>query len=104
MQNWVDIDKDDAANPQACVEYVNEIYDHFFATEGKSGPSANYIARQADINEKMRAILVDWLVEVHLKFRLKTETLSYWWVGGRVIAPVNFGFLPWPFLMEGRDA
>lgn len=75
VQNWVDIDKDDAANPQACVEYVNEIYDHFFATEGKSGPSANYIARQADINEKMRAILVDWLVEVHLKFRLKTETL-----------------------------
>ena len=31
--------------------------------------------QQAHINEKMRAILIDWLVEVHLKFRLKTETL-----------------------------
>ena len=31
--------------------------------------------RQDDINEKMRAILVDWLVEVHMKFRLVPETL-----------------------------
>ena len=31
--------------------------------------------RQNDINEKMRAILIDWLIEVHLKFRLVPETL-----------------------------
>ena len=30
---------------------------------------------QEDINEKMRAILIDWLVEVHLKFKLVPETL-----------------------------
>jgi hypothetical protein len=30
---------------------------------------------QADINAKMRAILVDWLVEVHMKFKLVPETL-----------------------------
>jgi cyclin B len=30
---------------------------------------------QNDINAKMRAILVDWLVEVHMKFRLVPETL-----------------------------
>ena len=30
---------------------------------------------QTDINEKMRAILVDWLIEVHLKFKLLPETL-----------------------------
>ena len=30
---------------------------------------------QPDINEKMRAILIDWLVEVHLKFKLYPETL-----------------------------
>jgi cyclin B len=34
-----------------------------------------YIDRQVDINSKMRAILVDWLVEVHMKFRLVPETL-----------------------------
>jgi hypothetical protein len=30
---------------------------------------------QLDINEKMRAILVDWIIEVHLKFKLLPETL-----------------------------
>jgi len=30
---------------------------------------------QQDVNEKMRAILVDWLVEVHSKFKLLPETI-----------------------------
>ena len=30
---------------------------------------------QTDINPKMRAILLDWLVEVHGKFELMPETL-----------------------------
>jgi cyclin B len=30
---------------------------------------------QADITEKMRSILFDWLVDVHLKFKLRQETL-----------------------------
>jgi hypothetical protein len=30
---------------------------------------------QNEINAKMRAILVDWLVEVHMKYRLRPETL-----------------------------
>ena len=29
---------------------------------------------QRDINEKMRSILIDWLVDVHLKFKLNEET------------------------------
>ena len=29
---------------------------------------------QADINARMRTILLDWLVEVHLKFKLKDCT------------------------------
>lgn len=31
--------------------------------------------KQTDINEKMRAILVDWLIEVHYKFKLMPETM-----------------------------
>lgn len=31
--------------------------------------------KQNDINEKMRSILIDWLVEVHVKFKLLPETL-----------------------------
>lgn len=30
---------------------------------------------QTEVNEKMRAILVDWLVDVHVKFKLLPETL-----------------------------
>ncbi|XP_054786020.1 cyclin-B2-4-like isoform X2 [Prosopis cineraria] len=37
--------------------------------------SPDYMAGQFDINEKMRAILVDWLIEVHYKFELMEETL-----------------------------
>ena len=33
------------------------------------------MSKQTDINAKMRAILIDWLVEVHLKFKLVAETL-----------------------------
>lgn len=33
------------------------------------------MADQEDINDRMRAILIDWLVEVHLKFKLMPETL-----------------------------
>ena len=40
----------------------------FLADEG-------YMKNQVDVNEKMRAILVDWLVEVHSKFKLLPETI-----------------------------
>ena len=33
------------------------------------------MSRQLEINDKMRAILVDWLIEVHQKFQLQKETL-----------------------------
>jgi len=33
------------------------------------------MSKQVEINEKMRAILIDWLLDVHLKFRLLPETL-----------------------------
>jgi hypothetical protein len=34
-----------------------------------------YMHKQTVLSATMRAILVDWLVEVHMKFRLVTETL-----------------------------
>ena len=46
-----------------------------FETEEKDLPSPNYMNRQNDVNEKMRGILVDWIIEVHLKFKLLPETL-----------------------------
>ena len=38
-------------------------------------PNPFYIEFQYDINRKMRAILVDWLIDVHCKFKLVPATL-----------------------------
>ncbi|KAJ1459441.1 cyclin-like protein [Pelagophyceae sp. CCMP2097] len=70
-----DVDARDASNPQAVTEYVNDMYAHFREKEVEVSVSPTYMTRQAHINEKMRAILIDWLVEVHLKFKLVPETL-----------------------------
>jgi len=45
------------------------------AAQGRNRVSPSYLSKQTDINAKMRAILIDWLVEVHLKFELMPETL-----------------------------
>jgi G2/mitotic-specific cyclin-B, other len=38
-------------------------------------PNIEAIFLQQDINSKMRLILVDWLIDVHAKFRMRGETL-----------------------------
>lgn len=70
----VDIDAADADDHLAGVEYVEEIYKFYKSDENESRPH-NYMQNQCEINEKMRAILVDWLIEVHHKFELSNETL-----------------------------
>ncbi|KAK8567893.1 hypothetical protein V6N12_006461 [Hibiscus sabdariffa] len=70
-----DIDCSDSNDPLAVVEYVDDIYAYYKKTELSSCVSPNYMVRQFDINEKMRAILIDWLIEVHYKFELMEETL-----------------------------
>ena len=58
-------------------EYLNEIYMNLLYDEKelRYRPKYGYMTAQNDINEQMRAILVDWLIEVHYRFRLKSETL-----------------------------
>jgi cyclin B len=58
-------------------EYLDEIYSNLLSDEKelKLCPKMGYMTLQGDINEQMRAILIDWLVEVHYRFRLKSETL-----------------------------
>ena len=70
-----DIDKPDIADCQHVTEFIPGICEHLFATEEIDLPSANYMSKQIDVNEKMRGILVDWIIEVHLKFKLLPETL-----------------------------
>ncbi|KAK9290176.1 hypothetical protein L1049_008342 [Liquidambar formosana] len=70
----VDIDAADTENELAVVEYVEDIYKFYKLVENESR-AHDYMDTQPEINEKMRAILVDWLIEVHNKFELMPETL-----------------------------
>ncbi|CAJ1930640.1 unnamed protein product [Sphenostylis stenocarpa] len=71
----LDIDTCDANNPLAVVDYIEDLYTYYRKTEDTSRVSPNYMTQQFDINERMRAILIDWLIEVHDKFDLMHETL-----------------------------
>ena len=63
-------------NPQLVEEYIDEIYNNLKSTEAQFLPLENYMEKiQKDITERMRLILLDWLIEVHLKFKLLPETL-----------------------------
>lgn len=75
-----DIDNRDRHNPLAVTDYVEDMYQHFMRKEGESSVNRMYMGRmeenkQPNINESMRCILVDWLIEVHYKFKLFPETL-----------------------------
>ncbi|KAM3129512.1 cell division [Paramecium bursaria] len=63
-------------NPQVVSQYQSDIFSYLVLQENQYTIEPYMTSeRQPDINIKMRAILVDWLVDVHLKFKLKDETL-----------------------------
>ncbi|KAF8656420.1 hypothetical protein HU200_060690 [Digitaria exilis] len=74
-ESFMDIDSADSGNPLAATEYVEELYKFYRENEAKSCVKPDYMSSQQDINAKMRAILIDWLIEVHYKFELMDETL-----------------------------
>ena len=59
------------------LEYFDEIYTNLLLDQinSKIKIDKNYMNKQMIINDKMRAILVDWLIEIHLKFNFKRKTL-----------------------------
>ena len=65
-------------NVQIPKDYLNIIYYNLLIEEKKGispMPDHTYMGRQSEINEKMRSILVDWLIDVHFKFGFTDETL-----------------------------
>jgi hypothetical protein len=70
-----DLDAEDIDDPLMAAEYVVEIFDYLKDLEEKTMPNPDYMSHQDDLEWKMRGILVDWLIEVHTRFRLLPETL-----------------------------
>ncbi|KAF2397841.1 hypothetical protein EJ06DRAFT_539286 [Trichodelitschia bisporula] len=57
------------------AEYSEEIFAYMQKLEDRMTPSANYMNTQTEIQWSMRAVLVDWLIQVHARFQLLPETL-----------------------------
>lgn len=85
-----DIDKEGADDPQQCAEYVNDIYTYLremevrtdspspsssFSRQIRYRPSRMYLENNKEMTPRMRAILVDWLVELVEEYHLSNETL-----------------------------
>ena len=65
-------------NVQIPKEYLNTIYYNLLEeemTELNPKPVHTYMKTQKEINEQMRSILVDWIIDVHHKFGFTDETL-----------------------------
>lgn len=75
VQDYDDLDVVDMDDPLMVSEYVVEIFDYLREQELLTLPVPDYMDRQKELHWKMRGILIDWLVEVHQKFRLLPETL-----------------------------
>ena len=65
-------------NAQIPKEYINIIYHNLLLEENKGiipYPDYSKIISQKEINEQMRSILIDWIIDVHYKFNFTDETL-----------------------------
>ncbi|KAM3302743.1 putative cyclin-B3-1 isoform X1 [Capsicum chacoense] len=65
----------DNCNHLDVTEYVDDIYLYYWVIEAQNQPIENYMEIQKEITPQMRGILINWLIEVHLKFDLMQETL-----------------------------
>jgi G2/mitotic-specific cyclin 2 len=70
-----ELDAEELNDPQMVAEYVQEIFEYYKEIEDATLPNPDYIDHQEDLDWSMRGILVDWLIEVHTRFRLLPETL-----------------------------
>ena len=67
--------KEKKIDVQNADEYFEDICQELFSNEDKYLVDPKYMSNQSDINHRMRAILIDWLIDVHLKYKLVPQTM-----------------------------
>ncbi|CAB3397653.1 unnamed protein product [Caenorhabditis bovis] len=69
-----DFDKEEAHNPDSVSEFAQDIFRYYKSRE-VNFRVVDYLKRHPEIDIKVRAILIDWLVELQESFELNHETL-----------------------------
>ncbi|TKX19203.1 cyclin-like protein 7 [Elsinoe australis] len=67
--------EDDQWDMSMVAEYGEEIFDYMRVLEDRMRPNPHYMDLQTECQWSMRAVLLDWLVQVHARFSLLPETL-----------------------------
>lgn len=76
------IDDVDEYDPTLVSEYADDIFAYMGRLEEESMPGERYVDGQGEINWEMRQTLVDWLLQVHLRYHLLPETL---WIAVNIV-------------------
>ncbi|KAI6003422.1 cyclin-like protein [Pisolithus marmoratus] len=63
-------------------EYADDIFQYMSELEDDIMPNPDYMDAQAEVNWSMRQTLVDWLLQVHLRWHMLPETL---WIAINIV-------------------
>lgn len=76
IQQVENIDINDKKSPILVAEYVNDIYSYLHGLEVIFPIKEDFLEGQKNVTQKMRAVLIDWINEVHMQFHLIPETFQ----------------------------
>lgn len=71
----LDENDEDTFDVTMVAEYAPEIFNHMRELEVRLAPNPKYMEHQEELKWETRAVLIDWVVQVHLRFNLLPETL-----------------------------
>ena len=69
-----DEEEEESDEAELVPDYVEEIYDYLLEVEKNFRVSAGFLDNKV-VTPEMRSVLIDWLIEVQLEFKLLPETL-----------------------------
>ena len=77
-------------------EYLEEIYMNLLLEEKQAAikPKLGYMNTQYEINEIMRVILIDWIIDIHLKFKFKLRQETLFMTIWLIDTYLSYAFVP----------
>ncbi|KAG7089764.1 hypothetical protein E1B28_011418 [Marasmius oreades] len=75
-------DGEEPYDPTMVTEYAEEIFEYMESLEERMMPRVDYMDAQTELTWPMRTTLIDWLLQVHLKYHMLPETL---WIAINII-------------------